>query len=104
MGLRERLRCLERAAEVDTMMVVCPECGEEFVVHPDTGLDYLVWIWREDYQGETYGETLPDVSRLVAHAHDASLFVLKEDGSAWLGEFFRGVRQEVLYVQEDLSE
>ncbi len=98
------MKRLERAAEIDTMMVVCPECWEEFVVHSDTGLDYLVWIWREDYQGETYGETPPDVSRLVAHAHEASLFVLKEDGSAWLGEFFRGVGQEVLLDVEDLSE
>jgi hypothetical protein len=36
-------------------------------------------------------------------AQDPSLFVLKEDGSPWRGEFFHGIGQEPRDV-EDLSE
>ncbi|MGH3146571.1 MAG: hypothetical protein ACRDTR_12295 [Rubrobacter sp.] len=49
------------------------------------------------------GRRPPDVLRVLDDPHDASLFVLKEDRSPWLGELFRGIEQEPRDV-EDLSE
>lgn len=103
MNLRSWIKRLERDAAADTRVIVCPECGEEFRVHQDASLDYLAYGWRRETGGKSYRETPADVLRLVAHAHDASVFVDKEDGSAWLGQFFHGIEQDPHDV-EDLSE
>lgn len=103
MGLRDRLRRLEEAAETDTMTLVCPECGGEFRVHEDTGLDYIVWEWTQSTGDEGNWKAPQDLLRVLAHDHDASALVLKEDGSPWLGEFFHGIGQMPRDV-EDLSE
>lgn len=102
-SLRGRLQKLEAVLEGETMTVVCPECGEEFRVHVDTGLAYIVWEWTQSTGDEGHWKAPPDLLRVLAHDHDASLFVLKEDRSPWLGEFFHGIGQMPREV-EDLSE
>ena len=87
--MRGRLARLERETG-PAVSVRCPVCGERFVVGTDTDLDYLVWAWRQGYEGETRGESPPDVLRVVAHEHHAGAFVLEADGSRWLNEFVPG--------------
>ncbi len=44
-GLRDRLRRLEEAARGQTMILVCPECGAQFVAHCDVPMEFIVHEW-----------------------------------------------------------
>ncbi len=57
-GLRRRLRKLEEELAADTVEVVCPECGEEFRIHADTGLAYIVWEWTQGTGEKATGRLL----------------------------------------------
>jgi hypothetical protein len=102
---RGRLRRLRAEAEGETTTLVCPECGEEFVTHGDSAAAYLVYQWRQGYEGETYGPPIaPAVGKLAEHEHDPSLMIDKADGLPWLGQFFHGMGQIFTEGVEDLSE
>jgi hypothetical protein len=83
---------------------LCPTCGEEFTVHGDASAEYLVWLWEQDYEGETYGQTPEDVLVLTRHPHDASFFVDKATGEPFMGEFFKGTGGAWREDVPDLSE
>ncbi len=103
-GLKGRIRKLEHDTKGEKTTLVCPTCGEEFVVFGDAPVEYLCWMWRQDYEGETYGQTPEDVLALTRHPHDASEFVDKATGEPFLGEFFRDTGHAWHEDMPDLSE
>ncbi len=104
-GLRGRLKRLERDTVGEKMVIECPTCGEAFTLYGDPAADYLVYLWRQDYEGEAHGPPVdPAVVKLAAHEHDLSLVLDKSDGLPWLGEFSRGMRRPLIEDAEDLSE
>jgi hypothetical protein len=103
-SLRRRIKKLERDAMGEKTTLVCPTCAEEFVVHGDPSVEYLCWMWRRDYEGETYGQTPEDVLALTEHEHDATLFVDKATGEPFMGEFFKGTGRVWREDAPDLSE
>ena len=105
--MRGRIKKLERDTEGEKTTLVCPTCGEEYVVFGDAPLEYLCWMWKRDYEGETYRKTPEDVLLLTRHEHDATLFVDKATGQPFMGEFFKGMgptMREPAENIEDLSE
>jgi hypothetical protein len=94
MGLRDRLRHLERAAQGEMQDIRCRVCGEAYRVHTNASVEYLAHWWAHEYPGKNYRKTPQEVMRLVEHPHDASEFVDTASGDPWLGEFFRGVEHE----------
>ena len=99
------MKRLERAACSEMMTLKCPECGAEFKVYEDLGLEYLAREWVQESGAESHRETRPDVLRSNEHEHDASLFIDKATGEPFLGEFFRGlVQMPPASDVEDLSE
>jgi hypothetical protein len=103
-SLRRRIKKLERDAIGEKTTLVCPECGEEFTVYGDASAEYLVWMWEQGYEGETYGQTPEDVMRLTEHEHDASVFVDKATGEPFMGEFFKGTERAWREDAPDVSE
>ena len=106
-GLRGRVKKLERDTKGEKTTLMCPTCGEEFVVYGDASLEYLAWEWGQASGAETYRQAPVDVIRLTEHEHEASEFVDKATGEPFLGEFFRGMgptMREPLENVEDLSE
>ena len=108
MGLRDRIRRLERGHEDARRTLICPECGEQFVVygreHYDPAANFLLTLWKKGYQGGPYREPPEDIRRVAEHEHDASEFVDTATGDPWLGEFFRGCERAYLAATPDLSE
>jgi hypothetical protein len=104
MGFRGRIKKLERATEGQVATLVCPTCGDEFVVYGDAALEYLCREWAKTSGGETYRQTPADVTRLTEHEHDPSEFIDKATGEPFLGEFFRGTGEMMHADVPDLSE
>ena len=55
MGLRDRIRRLERGHEYERCTLICPEYGERFVVcgrepYAPT-VNFLLFLWNKGYQG-----------------------------------------------------
>src|SRR5215210_7714115 len=90
MGFRGRVKRLEQATQGEVATLVCPTCGDEFVVYGDAALEYLCCEWQQTSGGESYRQTPADVIRLTEHEHDPSEFIDKATGEPFLGEFFRG--------------
>jgi hypothetical protein len=85
-GIKGRLKRLERGANSEMVKLVCPECGEEFKAAGDAALQFLVHEWREDSIAGS-----PDILlRIAEHEHDPSLMINKATGKPWLGDFFAG--------------
>lgn len=61
MGLRDKLKRLERQAEGEYTALVCQTCGERFGVAVDTDLEYLAWEWTQETGEKSYREPHPDV-------------------------------------------
>ena len=83
MGLRDRLRHLERAAEGEITTLVCQECGEEFRVREGIELELVAHAWAAGYKergGVVYQETPPDVLAITNHRHGELSFVDKSTG------------------------
>jgi hypothetical protein len=102
--LRRRMKRLERDAVGEKSTLVCPECGAEFTVHGDASAELLVWMWKQGYEGETFGKTPEDVLRLTEHEHDASHFLDARSGEPFMGEFFAGTERLWRQDAPDLSE
>ena len=104
MGLRGRIKRLERATEGEVATLVCPACGDEFVVYGDAALELIAWDWEQESGCETYRQTPADVIRLTEHEHDPSEFVDKATGEPFLGELFRATGAEMMRTDvPDLS-
>jgi hypothetical protein len=103
-GFRDRLRNLELAAQGEVATLVCPTCGDEFVVYGDAALEYLCWEWAQTSGGESYRQTPADAIRLTEHEHYPSEFIDKATGEPFLGEFFRDARETMHADVPDLSE
>lgn len=83
MGLRDKLRRLERRSEGETVTLLCQECGEEFRVAEDTDVELLAWEWIEHTGEKSYQPTPKDVFVIVEHEHGASALVKKATGEPW---------------------
>jgi hypothetical protein len=83
MGLKDKMRRLQRAAEGEFTTLVCQECGEEFVVREGVELELVAHAWAEGYKergGEVYQETPPDVLAIANHRHGELSFINKRTG------------------------
>jgi hypothetical protein len=103
-GLKGRIKKLERDTVGERTTLICPTCGEEFVVYGDASLEYLAWEWKRASRAETYRQTPAEVIRLTEHEHDASEFLDKATGEPFMGEFFRGTGRAWREDVPDLSE
>jgi hypothetical protein len=86
-GISDRLRKLETAAEDETVLLRCPECGEELRVEGGLQLDLIAHDWAEEQKRrghKTYGETHPDVYLIVNHPHSQLSLIDTSTGEAWL--------------------
>jgi hypothetical protein len=84
-GIKGRLKRLERGANSEMVELVCPECGAEFKAAGDAAHQFLVHEWVEDPEAAS-----PDILRIAEHEHDPSLLINRANGKPWLGEFFAG--------------
>jgi hypothetical protein len=89
--LRGRLRRLEEAAREETMTLVCPECGAEFVDHGDVSMEYIVHEWASETGYEGHHETPEGILRLFAHGHDPGAFLEKGSGLPFLSRAVSGI-------------
>jgi hypothetical protein len=84
MGLRRWVRRMGEAAKGETMHLVCPECGAEFVAYGDVPLEYIVHQWAAETGEEGQHETPASILRIFAHEHDPSAFLEKGSGLPFL--------------------
>jgi hypothetical protein len=83
MGLKDKLRRLERAAEGEFMTLVCQECGEEFIAREGVELELVAHSWAEEHKrrgGTVYQETPPDALAIANHPHGELSLVDKRTG------------------------
>jgi hypothetical protein len=88
MGLRGRLRRLQKKTEGNRWELVCPECGWEITLYGDVPLDLIVYQWYEMAGDENPGSGArydPNLTTLVEHEHDANLF-LEKKSLLWMYE------------------
>ena len=88
MGLRGRLRRLEREAEAETETLCCRKCAEEMTVAEDTDIALIVWEWEQgvrDLGGEpeVYRPTPPDVFVVTEHPCGWESLEVKATGEPW---------------------
>ena len=89
--LRDRLRSLEEAAREETMTLVCPECGAEFVAYGDVPLEFIVHVWARETGEAGRHETPASILRLFAHDHDPGAFLKKGSGLPFLSREVSGI-------------
>ena len=90
-GLRDRLRRLEEAARGETMTLVCPVCGAEFVAHGDVPLEYIVHQWVAETGDMGNHETPEDILRVFEHEHDPGALLEKCSGLPFLSKAVSGI-------------
>jgi hypothetical protein len=90
-GLRDRLRRLEDETAHMLYRLVCPECGEEFVVHGDAPLEYIVHEWSNETGEGGYHNTPEDMLRAFEHEHYAGAFIEKGSGLPFLSKPVSGM-------------
>jgi hypothetical protein len=90
-GLRDRLRRLEEVARGETMILVCPACGAEFLAHGDVPLEYIVHEWVRETGEAGHHETPEDILRIFAHGHDPGAFLEKGSGLPFLSRAVSGI-------------
>jgi hypothetical protein len=73
------------------MALLCPECGEEFVVFGDAPVEYLTAEWAREAGAQSHRETPEDIAVLFDHEHDPSAFVEKSSGKPWLSREVSGM-------------
>ena len=91
MGLRDRLAKLEEAAKGETMTLVCPECGAEFVAYGDVPVEFIVHEWATGSGEAGHRETPEDILRIFAHEHDPSALLEKGSGLPFLSRAVSGM-------------
>ena len=73
------------------MVLVCPDCGEEFVVFGDAPVEYLTAEWTREAGAESHRETLAGIAALFDHEHAPSGFLEKTSGLPWLSREVSGM-------------
>jgi hypothetical protein len=91
MGIRDRLKRLEEQSDFERMTLVCPECGEEFVVVGDAPMEYLVYEWCKGMAREDHRTPDDMLLRAFEHEHDASAFLEKSSGLPFLSKPVSGM-------------
>jgi hypothetical protein len=91
MELRRRLRRMEEAAKGETMTLVCPVCGAEFVAHGDVPLEFVVHQWAAETGEKGHHETPEDILRIFAHEHEPGALVEKGSGLPFLSRAVSGI-------------
>ena len=91
MGLRRRVKKLEEAARGETMTLVCPECGAEFVAHGDVPMEFIVHGWVRETGDKGHHETPEGILPLFAHGHDPGAFLEKGSGLPFLSRAVSGI-------------
>jgi hypothetical protein len=71
--------------------LVCPECGEEFVLHGDAPLEYLVHEWSKGMGEGGYHETPQDMLCAFEHEHHPGAFIEKRSGLPFLSKPVSGM-------------
>ena len=64
--LRGRLERLEEAAKGETMNLVCPECGAEFVAYGDVPMEFIVHQWTLETGEAGHHETPASILRALS--------------------------------------
>jgi hypothetical protein len=82
-GLRDRLRRLEREAEGQVVRLRCWECGKELTVAEDADLALLAYEWVQQSGGESYQPTPPDVIVITGHRCGWESLEVKAAGNPW---------------------
>ena len=88
---RGRLRRLEEAAQEETMTLVCPACGAQFVAYGDVPLEFIVHQWVRETGEAGHHETPESILRLFAHEHDPSVLLEKGSGLPFLSREVSGI-------------
>ena len=88
---RGRLLKLEEAAREETMTLVCPECGAEFVAYGDVPLEFVAHQWTVETGQEGHHETPASILRIFAHEHDPGAFLEKGSGLPFLSREVSGI-------------
>ena len=79
--MRSWIKRLEHEIEGEGMTLVCPVCGEEFVVYGDAAVEYIVWKWRRESGHEDgHHKTPVSMLRSFEHEHGPGAFVEKTSG------------------------
>ncbi len=93
---RERLRKLEEAAKGETMTLLCPECGAQFVAHGDVPVEFIVHEWATETGEAGHHETLASILLIFAHEHDPGTLLEKGSGLPFLSREVSGVSSGVI--------
>ena len=88
---RGRLLKLEEAAQEETMSLLCPECGAQFVAYGDVPLEFIVHEWATDSGEGGQHDTPASILRLFAHEHDPGVFLAKGRGLPFLSKAVSGI-------------
>jgi hypothetical protein len=88
MGIRDRLKRLERAAGEDTVLARCLECGEEKRIRAGIFLDLVAlgWQMRQDGSDQLPDATPSDIRWVHEHPCDALHLRDKQSGESVFGE------------------
>ena len=96
MGLRDKLRRLERRSEAETVLARCEACGEEMRVREGILLDVAVLGWQMHQQGGGVPPSTPaDIRWAWGHGCDPLCLRDKSTGECVFGAVWeRGVRAQ----------
>ena len=82
---------LEEAAKRETMSLVCPECGAEFVAYGDVPMEYIVHQWAAETGEKGRHETPASILRIFGHEHDPGALLEKGSGLPFLSGEVSGI-------------
>jgi hypothetical protein len=82
--LRGRIQKAQRESQAETVVLSCPQCGEEMAVAQDTDLEYIAYQWTLQSGQKSHRETPADVFVITNHRHDAENLIAKATGKRWL--------------------
>ena len=88
---RGRLRKLEEAAKGETMTLLCPECGAQFVAYGDVPLEFVVHQWAAETGEAGHHETPKSILHLFAQGYDPGAFLEKGGGLPFLSRAVSGI-------------
>ncbi len=83
MGIRDRIRNLERAVEGEVVALRCRGCGEGFTVAEDTDLELLAREWALGAGVDPHQPTPPEILSLTEHPCGWEALEVKATGKPW---------------------